>query len=655
MKLIYRPEIDGLRAIAVVAVILYHAGKTVEGGFIGVDIFFVISGYLITSLIIKELAVKKSFSFRNFYLRRARRILPALLVVMVVSALFSWAYLLPYHFVQYAKSLISSLLFSSNFYFWFTGEQYNAVSSLYKPLLHTWSLSVEEQFYILYPILLITCIRYFKNHLTTIILAGGLYFSLISADSGSITNPAMSFYILPMRAWELLAGALLAKLEIDFGRTHYKFLSQTLPILGLALILHSIIFFDDQMRHPSFYTLSPIIGAMLIIWFANKDDWASIILSSKLLVGLGLISYSLYLWHYPIITFNALLEFTAGSFYWEIFLALLLIYLSGLTYFVIERPFRNRQLVSTKTFATTISLASIILVVFSSLVIQGEGYYQRLSGLMTELSRKDLNMAPYAILQDENGQCFGRNFHPQHDFCTFISDEKKGEVFLLGDSLMASISSFLKEPLLKSGFSFTSMTAPSCWYLPDFDRIDPNTGKPVKECDEKLQNDRKQKIVSSPNSIVILGGRFHDYLISKTYVASNNNMTMPEGLIKSTQQLLNANHKVILVYPIPCAEHHIVHELNKASFSINDIKPTPYSKYMERTKQSYLLFDSIQHPNLYRVYPHKLFCNNQIKGSCVSHDDKNIFYVDTDHPSTAGAKMIVELIMKKIDAISPIS
>src|SRR6056300_266157 len=202
MKLTYRPEIDGLRAIAVCAVILYHSKITVldekifKGGFIGVDIFFVISGYLITSIILKELVTTGSFSFKNFYERRVRRILPALLFVMLVSLPFAWMYLLPDNFIDYSKSILYSLGFSSNFYFWYSGEQYGAESGLLKPFLHTWSLSVEEQYYILFPIVILIIFRYFKNYLIHILILGFLI-SLGLADWISRNHPSFNFYVLP--------------------------------------------------------------------------------------------------------------------------------------------------------------------------------------------------------------------------------------------------------------------------------------------------------------------------------------------------------------------------------------------------------------------------------------------------------------------------
>ena len=215
MKINYRPEIDGLRALAVIAVILYHAQITLfgyepfKGGFIGVDIFFVISGYLITSIILKELVSTGNFSFKNFYERRIRRILPALLFVMLVSLFFAWKYLLPGSFIDFSKSILYSLGFSSNFYFHFSGLEYNSEDGLLKPFLHTWSLSVEEQYYIIFPIIFLITFKYFKKYIPHILILG-LLISLGFADWGSRNYPSFNFYTLPTRGWELIAGSLLA-------------------------------------------------------------------------------------------------------------------------------------------------------------------------------------------------------------------------------------------------------------------------------------------------------------------------------------------------------------------------------------------------------------------------------------------------------------
>ena len=248
MKLTYRPEIDGLRAIAVGAVILYHAQITIlgqqpfQGGFIGVDIFFVISGYLITSIILKELVTTGSFSFKHFYERRIRRILPALLFVMLVSLPFAWIYLLPNNLVDFSKSILYSLGFSSNFYFHYSGLEYS-VERLQHPFLHTWSLSVEEQYYILFPIVLLITFKYFRKYLIHILIFGFIV-SLGLAEWSSRNYPSASFYFLHTRMWELLIGSILAYFEITLGhRSQNRILNLTLPFIGLILIGHSIIFY----------------------------------------------------------------------------------------------------------------------------------------------------------------------------------------------------------------------------------------------------------------------------------------------------------------------------------------------------------------------------------------------------------------------------
>ena len=248
MKINYRPEIDGLRAIAVMAVIFYHAQITIfgyqpfKGGFIGVDIFFVISGYLITSIILRELITTGSFSFKYFYERRIRRILPVLLLVIIVSLPLAWLYLVPKNFIDYAKSILYSLGFISNIYFPISGQAYGDISSLLKPFLHTWSLSVEEQYYILFPVFLIISFKYFKSYLG-FILGIGFLLSFGIAEYGSTNFPGFNFYLIPSRGWELLAGSLLAYFEIKFGqRKNNKILILILPGIGLFLIGHSIFF-----------------------------------------------------------------------------------------------------------------------------------------------------------------------------------------------------------------------------------------------------------------------------------------------------------------------------------------------------------------------------------------------------------------------------
>ena len=382
MKLVYRPEIDGLRAIAVAAVILYHAQITIfghqpfKGGFIGVDIFFVISGYLITSIIFKELISTGSFSFKYFYERRIRRILPLLLLVMFVSCCVAYVLFSPKRFVDFSNSILYSIGFTSNFYFHYSGQQYGALSGLFKPFLHTWSLSVEEQYYILFPVILLFVFKFFKKYLFTILVFGFIT-SLLMAEWGSRNNSSATFYFLHTRMWELLAGSILAYFEITFGhRSKYKILNFIFPSIGLLLIGLSILFFNDKIFHPSFYTLSPVVGACLIIWFSSKDELITKILSSKLFVGTGLISYSLYLWNYPIFAFSRITDFVDGNIWLKFFFGIVIVLLSIISYYFVERPARNKDYNFKKIFLIIASI-SFLLILFNTVVLLTKGFESR--------------------------------------------------------------------------------------------------------------------------------------------------------------------------------------------------------------------------------------------------------------------------------------
>lgn len=336
----YRKEIDGLRALAVLPVIFYHAGvEWLSGGFVGVDIFFVISGYLITSIILKELE-SETFTLIGFYERRARRILPALFLVMLVSIPIALWLLLPHELEAFAESMIAVVFFASNFLFWQESD-YFAVDSEFIPLLHTWSLAVEEQFYILFPLLLLLVWRFGVKKLAFLI-AGIAIVSMIWAEFFWRVDASGNFYLLPSRVWELMVGAGCG-LYLYKRTPHSNLASQVLSLTGLVLVLLSLILLDDAKPFPSVYALVPVMGAALIILFAQSQTWVAQCLSFKGLVGVGLISYSAYLWHQPLFAFARIYwidGISNGAFITLVFLSLVLAYLS---WHFVEKPFRDRQ------------------------------------------------------------------------------------------------------------------------------------------------------------------------------------------------------------------------------------------------------------------------------------------------------------------------
>jgi peptidoglycan/LPS O-acetylase OafA/YrhL len=674
MKFFYRPEIDGLRAIAVCAVILYHAQINIsgyelfKGGFIGVDIFFVISGYLITSIILKELVTTDSFSFKYFYERRIRRILPALLFVMLISLPFAWMYLLPYDLIDFSKSILFSLGFSSNFYFHYSGQLYGAENGLLKAFLHTWSLSVEEQFYILFPIVILFTFRYFKKYLIHILILG-FVISIGLADWASRNHPSFNFYVLPTRGWELIAGSILAFFEITKGhRSKSKRLNVIFPIVGIILIIHSIFFFDDSMFHPSFYTLSPIAGVCLLIWFLDENVVLTRILSTKLFVSTGLISYSLYLWHYPTFAFARINELFDDNIIEKPIFVLITIILSIISYKLIEKPARKKK-IKFNFILVQILFFYCILIILNFVIILNNGFYKNRTN---EILSKDFPKNHLQYLKNSNNQICHDNIHG----CRFNTDSNK-KVFMIGDSHMASLIFDFKNRIVEKNYQFLTSTFGGCLYFPGFEKKVIKTKKLFGNCGDDYHKQLKRKLLKNKNSIIIFGGRLPLYIdntffnnqeggiedkdIKLKYYSSTKKYKNIQESFKNEITEISMNNKVILIYPFPEAGWHVPRKifhsipkklvLLKNYFEPKNFITTSYKVYKERSKTSFELLDSIKGDNIYRVYPHTLFCDNIIKNRCLTHDDKDIFYFDTDHPSIKGAEMINDLIMKEIKKI----
>lgn len=336
----YRPEIDGLRALAVLPVILFHSGfEWFSGGFVGVDIFFVISGYLITLILIEDIDNKR-FSIASFYERRARRILPALFFVMIMCIPFAWMWMLPDALENFGQSLVSTSLFSNNFLLMQTAGYWDLASE-YKPLLHTWSLAVEEQYYILFPIFLIFAWHLGRNKVFWLVLFIAVI-SFIFAEYGWRKGSYSHFYNPISRVWELLAGSIAA--FIIFQKKIYS--NNGLALIGLIAILFSIFRFDEKMPFPSTLTLVPVLGSVLIIVFSDYRTFTAKILSTRALVSIGLISYSLYLWHQPILAFARIYKQDSYSAVDAVVFFMLSILLSFLTWKYVETPFREKSFLS---------------------------------------------------------------------------------------------------------------------------------------------------------------------------------------------------------------------------------------------------------------------------------------------------------------------
>jgi peptidoglycan/LPS O-acetylase OafA/YrhL len=347
----YRPDIDGLRAIAVLSVVVFHAfPKWIKGGFIGVDIFFVISGFLISSIIFTNLQQNK-FSFKEFYIHRTKRIFPALITILISSYIFGWFVLFPDEFQQLGKHIAASAGFIQNIILWKEAGYFDVDSEL-KPLMHLWSLGVEEQFYLIYPLLIYIIWRLRINILATIIILLLLSFGLNVIDIEK--NSVRTFFMLPTRFWELLMGSLLAYIclfnqewtknflfrWLPISMKQDKILNNALSIIGLLLILASAFSFNKNLIFPGTWALIPVMGAFLII-LAGKNTWINQkILSNRVMVFIGLISYPLYLWHWALLSFAKIIESEQPSIEIQIIAVILSFIFAWLTYIFIEKPIR---------------------------------------------------------------------------------------------------------------------------------------------------------------------------------------------------------------------------------------------------------------------------------------------------------------------------
>lgn len=365
-QLKHRPEVDGLRALAVAPVVLFHAGLGCPGGYVGVDVFFVISGYLITALILQAMAAGE-FTLIRFWERRVRRIAPAL-VVMVAATLAAGALLLlPEDLYLLGKAAIAQSLLVSNIHFWGRSGYFDGGVEG-DPLLHTWSLAVEEQFYLFLPLVLLA-LRRFSARSMKLVLCGGLLASLIASIYGVHAHPSATFYLLPTRAWELLLGSMIA-LAPDVLRATPRWMREAIGVAGIAAILAAVYAYDRTTTFPGAAALLPCCGTAAVIWAnAGQLTFSGRLLSLRPFVGIGMISYSLYLWHWPVLVFARYWANPELSTLHRWLLIAISVVLAILSWKFVETPFRRGQWLPQRR-----ALFSTALVAIASLLLVGVGF-----------------------------------------------------------------------------------------------------------------------------------------------------------------------------------------------------------------------------------------------------------------------------------------
>ncbi|MCP3888173.1 MAG: acyltransferase [Desulfobulbaceae bacterium] len=673
----YRPEIDGLRAVAILLVVIYHASFSIgehtlfPGGYIGVDVFFVISGYLITRILLSDME-KDSFSFTRFYERRARRILPALITVAFTASIFSWHILMPEPLLEYGQSLIATAIFSANIYFQQL-DNYTAELIAHRPLLHMWSLGIEEQFYILFPALLLLVYKKFNRQLLPF-LAISFCASLLLAEYASKNHSGLNFYLAPSRVWELVGGAFLSCLSLRNKKYSEPYWVRSLPLIGLVMILLFACLADDSLRHPSLYTLPPVIGTMWLIWFNDPGSRVIRLLASRPVVWLGLVSYSFYLWHQPVFSLTRVYLDRTLVNHEKLLLIAASAILAAVTYFLIEKPTRNRRRTSSRVIWFTAALGSLAMIGFGLTIHFGNGFPGR------QLSSSMLREVMYGKHAPDAGPLKCKNYEPEKGHCQFSGTATGGFTLLtVGDSHIRTLDAPIIDNLDKLSFvsAFIPLNSGSSLFTFDLDLLIDEGGNATPLGLITYNAKRYQKILDFSNQIIITGGRLPLYLENdrfnnleggiepgdKCYIIKQdqtryNRKSLGEIALAfqtTIEELLNRGIKVILVYPIPEVGWNVPRQIEKLlreqpydqTIKILQTQPltTSYQVFKKRSASAYDVYDTIaDHPDLLRIYPENLFCKTD---RCTTHNDSHLFYWDDNHLSFYGASMLLENIIEK--------
>ena len=644
----YRREIDGLRAVAILPVILFHGGIVgFSGGYVGVDVFFVISGYLITSIILEEIK-KDQFSIIGFYERRARRILPALCAVVLFTTIAAFLLLPADALKSYSQSLVSVASFSSNIFFYMTSGYFSGASEK-KPLLHTWSLAVEEQYYLIFPVLIIALWFLGKKRITLVIALISVASLSFSQYLSQINAVDANFYLIFSRAWELLSGSLIAFLK-PHSQTMKKREKESAGIAGLLLIFYSILFFDNKTPFPSLYALIPVMGAVAIIAFTDADTYIGRFLGNKIFVGIGLISYSLYLWHQPLFAFLRLK--TIGEPEPKIFMAAIIttFLLAYLSYRFVEKPFRNRVTVSKASIFrySGLSLAVMLLVGLSGHI--GNGFEKRFAG------NEYVETIEFSPKRDEC-HTSGNNYLKPSESCRYFGTNVTWAAF--GDSHIVEPGFALAKLLEKDGTGLLHLTFSGCPPALLFDAKRPGCSQWIKESLTYLENNE-----SIEN--VLLGFRYsiyfktelpelphksaRKYVMTKSADNSGNAVlesfqeTYWKSLSEIIERLLKAGKNVYLLYPIPELPVHIGSAITP--FSVFSDKPIidierSISSQQYFNQNGFILnkLNTLHYGNkLYAIKPFDILGNGEYSPA-VSNN--RALYFDDNHLSISGANLLI--------------
>jgi peptidoglycan/LPS O-acetylase OafA/YrhL len=633
----YRREIDGLRAVAVLPVVLFHAGFEIfSGGYVGVDIFFVISGYLITSIIISELE-QGEFSIVRFYERRARRILPALFFMMLACIPFAWIWMTPSQIEDFGRSLVAVSLFASNILFW-SEIDYFAPTAEENTLLHTWSLAVEEQYYMFFPLFLLLAWRFGRARVLYVIAAIAAA-SLLLCEWSWPKMPVANFYLAPTRAWELLAGSLCAFLQV--GKEQKR--NDALAGLGLGLIVFAILVFDDSTPFPSLYALAPVGGTALIILFAGKGTRTARLLSIRPLVGVGLISYSLYLWHQPLFAFARVYSAHAPSQSVMLCLAALSLPLAFLSWRFVEEPFRRKQgrLLPTAPAMLNASAAAILLLLGAGITINAADGFRELRS-----TDRELLFMSTAKPSPKRDDCHidGPDLRDPAAACEYFSTNVKFAVF--GDSHATELAYAFAERLHEYDIGVKQLSFSAC--APSYPKQDD-----ASSCAMWTDAAIKSLIDNDEIDAIVLSYRIHEYLFGghediypelPMEHSDTERRALWSSYVDIAEDLAEVGKKVVLVLQAPELPEEIERLIYHPMATSPSIPGVPRAWWAERT--AYVRQHLGEVPaGVMIIDPADWFCDETV---CYAAREDISYYFDDDHMSVAGASIVADAVLSAL-------
>lgn len=646
----YRPEIDGLRAIAVLGVLLFHFGfTTCSGGFTGVDVFFVISGFLITQNIVVDCQAN-SFSFSRFYIRRMRRLFPALFATWLLTLLGGFLLFTPEHYEQLGRSMISSILSVSNFLFW-SESGYFDTSAHFKPLLHTWSLSVEEQFYMVWPAILFGLSKLRKTFWIFVFLIISGLISLLFAERMLATDPAAAFFLAPFRIIEFVFGALLVW-AIRFQPKN-RLILEPLLVLGLGLIVYSFTTFTEKTAFPGYTVLIPCLGAVLVI-YSGSCRYTGRLVRNPLAVGIGLISYSLYLVHWPLLVFFHYWRYTDLVLANRIGLLAASGLLAYLSYRYIEQPFRRGQGQKSprqhRTYAVTCAGLAALLIGISAIIWRLDGFPQRISNKFAQIKNSE---------QFHIDQFGGKGYPTLGMIGALKSNRKNYDVVLAGDSFAhqyaAGFDRLFKEQKMMAAIAtdFACILGPDITFL--------YKEKADEAC--SAQNAMVFKLLANNNKPLILSQAWTWYdlgiadLKGKqiTFSDQAHYIQFLIGNLRKIRTLVGSERKIIIIGNPPGSgnKNGVLSCLNRPNYLPNNcLESMTFNRDMGNglAINTSLAAYAKSTANTYFLNPYEVFCNENTCTALDYREDK-IWYSDGEHISIDGSLKAVDFFKEEISRI----